>query len=63
MKSGLGVSESDSVHKRISGVGSIYGVKSQGVPRFAWNDAVAETLGFAKDAGKPFRSRVNDIGP
>ena len=30
---------------------------------YGWNDAVAETLGFAKDAGKPFRSRVNDIGP
>jgi L,D-transpeptidase YcbB len=30
---------------------------------YGWNEAVAETLGFARDAGKSFKSRVNDIGP
>ncbi len=30
---------------------------------YGWNVAVAETLGFGKGAGKPFRSAVDDIGP
>lgn len=30
---------------------------------YGWNVAVAEALGFGKDAGKQFRSDVDDIGP
>ncbi len=30
---------------------------------YGWNVAVAETLGFAKDADKQFRSEGSDIGP
>lgn len=30
---------------------------------YGWNVAVAEALGFGKNAGKQFRSEVDDIGP
>ena len=30
---------------------------------YGWNVAVAEALGFGKDAGKQFRSEIDDIGP
>lgn len=30
---------------------------------YGWNVAVAESLGFAREAGKPFRSETGDVGP